>query len=174
MSNRKRGFVFYFDNILAVESLPPDQRGWLLSALCSYADRVWQDTSVGIEEVLDLYPQMSQQGCCGTLRSGSPSRSCAPAAGSSRGERPSPPGRPRPPRTAPSPWSATARTWSWPAGFWRRAGGRTRPCRRKRAENMPFSSLLKTRTAWRLSQKLASYILRSSQSQLPLWPFALL
>ena len=61
MSNRKRGFVFYFDNILAVESLPPDQRGWLLSALCSYADRVWQDTSVGIEEVLDLYPQMSQQ-----------------------------------------------------------------------------------------------------------------
>ena len=46
MSNRKRGFVFYFDNILAVESLPPDQRGWLLSALCSYADRVWQDTSV--------------------------------------------------------------------------------------------------------------------------------
>ena len=61
MSNRKRGFVFYFDNILAVDSLPPDQRGWLLSALCSYADRVWQDTSVGIEEVLDLYPQMSQQ-----------------------------------------------------------------------------------------------------------------
>ena len=61
MSNRKRGFVFYFDNILAVESLPPDQRGWLLSALCSYADRVWQDTSVGIEEVLDLYPQLSQQ-----------------------------------------------------------------------------------------------------------------
>ena len=61
MSNRKRGFVFYFDNILAVESLPPDQRGWLLSALCAYADRVWQDTSVGIEEVLDLYPQLSQQ-----------------------------------------------------------------------------------------------------------------
>ena len=61
MSNRKRGFVFYFDNILAVDSLPPDQRGWLLSALCSYADRVWQDTSVGIEEVLDLYPQLSQQ-----------------------------------------------------------------------------------------------------------------
>ena len=50
MSNRKRGFVFYFDNILAVDSLPPDQRGWLLSALCSYADRVWQDTSVGITE----------------------------------------------------------------------------------------------------------------------------
>ena len=40
MSNRKRGFVFYFDNILAVESLPPDQRGWLLSALCVYAERV--------------------------------------------------------------------------------------------------------------------------------------
>lgn len=61
MSNRKRGFVFYFDNLVTVETLPPDQRGWLLSALCSYADRVWQDSSVSVEEVLDLYPQLSQQ-----------------------------------------------------------------------------------------------------------------
>ena len=40
MENAKRGFVFYFDNYFVVEDLPRDQRGWLLSALCVYAERV--------------------------------------------------------------------------------------------------------------------------------------
>ena len=119
MSNRKRGFVFYFDNILAVESLPPDQRGWLLSALCSYADRVWQDTSVGIEEVLDLYPQMSQQAsvACRFLAAG-----------------------------------VLRDTQKWLT----------------QQENMPFSSLLKTRTAWRLSQKKSTWRPRSTSTVLGL------
>lgn len=59
MENAKRGFVFYFDNYFVVEDLPPDQRGWLLSALCVYAERVWRDPSVTMEEILDHYPQMS-------------------------------------------------------------------------------------------------------------------
>ena len=57
LENAKRGFVFYFDNYFVVEDLPPDQRGWLLSALCVYAERV------------DHYPQMSGQTriACGFL-----------------------------------------------------------------------------------------------------------
>ena len=136
MSNRKRGFVFYFDNILAVDSLPPDQRGWLLSALCSYADRVWQDTSVGIEEVLDLYPQLSQQAsvacrflAAGVLRDTQKWLTQQELRTRRREQQ----GR-APLAARPSPWSATARTWSWPAGFWRRAGGRTRPSRRSPPE----------------------------------------
>ena len=52
-----------------VEDLPPDQRGWLLSALCVYAERVWRDPSVTMEEILDHYPQMSGQTriACGFL-----------------------------------------------------------------------------------------------------------
>ncbi len=66
---RNRGFVFYFDNYFVVEDLPPDQRGWLLSALCVYAERVWRDPSVTMEEILDHYPQMSGQTriACGFL-----------------------------------------------------------------------------------------------------------
>ena len=69
MENAKRGFVFYFDNYFVVEDLPPDQRGWLLSALCVYAERAWRDPSVTMEEILDHYPQMSGQTriACGFL-----------------------------------------------------------------------------------------------------------
>ena len=69
MENAKRGFVFYFDNYFVVEDLPPDQRWWLLSALCVYAERVWRDPSVTMEEILDHYPQMSGQTriACGFL-----------------------------------------------------------------------------------------------------------
>ena len=61
MENAKRGFVFYFDNYFVVEDLPPDQRGWLLSALCVYAERVWRATSVTMEAILAHYTQMYGQ-----------------------------------------------------------------------------------------------------------------
>lgn len=61
MSNAKRGFVFYFDLCPMVDALPPDQRGWLLSALCAYADRVWRDPAIAPEEIEELYPQCSPQ-----------------------------------------------------------------------------------------------------------------
>ena len=69
MENAKRGFVFYFDNYFVVEDLPRTSRGWLLSALCVYAERVWRDPSVTMEEILDHYPQMSGQTriACGFL-----------------------------------------------------------------------------------------------------------
>ena len=61
MSNDKKGFVLYFDSYPAILSLPSDQRGWLLSALFVYADRVWQDTAVSLDEVLEEFPQLSDQ-----------------------------------------------------------------------------------------------------------------
>ena len=62
MPASKRGFVFYFDSCPAMNSLPPDQRGWLISALCDYADRIWRDPTVTLEEILELYPDLSSQG----------------------------------------------------------------------------------------------------------------
>ena len=60
MENRKRGFVLYFDNSVVLDRLPPEQRGWVLSALCCYADRVWRDPSITMEEILELYPALSE------------------------------------------------------------------------------------------------------------------
>ena len=42
--------------------LPPVQRGLLLSALFSYADKIWRDMSLSIEDVLDTYPELSDEG----------------------------------------------------------------------------------------------------------------
>ena len=61
MENAKNSFVFYLDNYPMLLALPPDQRGWVLSALCVYADRVWQDTTVTIAEIMELFPQLSPQ-----------------------------------------------------------------------------------------------------------------
>ena len=111
MENAKRGFVFYFDNYFVVEDLPPDQRGWLLSALCVYAERVWRDPSVTMEEILDHYPQMSGQtriacGFLGTPSGGSASGRPGPCAASRGTVRAGPR---LPPGSAPG---AGSRTWS--------------------------------------------------------------
>lgn len=59
--NEKKGFIFYFDNYLTLSKLSMEQRGLLFSALTVYADRVWRDTSVSMEEVLDGFPQLSRE-----------------------------------------------------------------------------------------------------------------
>ena len=61
MSNAKKGFVLYFDSCPMLEALPPEQRGWLLSAVYSYADRIWREPSTELEEILDLYPMLTSQ-----------------------------------------------------------------------------------------------------------------
>lgn len=61
MTNKKTGFVFYFDYYPALTALPPEQRGWLLTALCVYAERVWRDETVAAEEILAQFPQLSPQ-----------------------------------------------------------------------------------------------------------------
>lgn len=61
MKNRKKSFLLYFDNYPMLLALPPEQRGLLVTALYTYAERVWQDETVTIEEVMELYPQLSPQ-----------------------------------------------------------------------------------------------------------------
>ena len=61
MTNEKKGFIFYFDNYPMLSKLSMEQRGLLFSALTVYADRVWRDTSVNMEEVLDGFPQLSRE-----------------------------------------------------------------------------------------------------------------
>ena len=71
MENRKKGFIFYFDNYPILAALPMEQRGLLFSVLMVYADRVWQDTSLTLEEVMDAFPQLSQEArvACGFMAS---------------------------------------------------------------------------------------------------------
>ena len=59
--NAKTGFVFYFDCYHTLTSLPPEQRGWLITALCVYAERVWRDGTVTAQEIAQQFPQLSQQ-----------------------------------------------------------------------------------------------------------------
>ena len=59
--NDKTGFLLYFDSYPAIAGLDAEQRGLLLSALYVYADRVWRDETVTLEEILEQFPAMSGQ-----------------------------------------------------------------------------------------------------------------
>ena len=59
--NDKTGFLLYFDSYPAIAGLDAEQRGLLLSALYVYADRVWRDETVSMEEILDQFPAMDGQ-----------------------------------------------------------------------------------------------------------------
>lgn len=61
MQNQKKGYIFYFDNYPTLSKLAMEQRGLLFSALTVYADQVWRDPSVSMEEVLNGFPQLSQE-----------------------------------------------------------------------------------------------------------------
>ena len=57
--NVKRGFLLYFDSYPALMELEAEQRGLLLSALYVYADRVWRDETVTLEEILERRVQQA-------------------------------------------------------------------------------------------------------------------
>lgn len=59
-NDKKTGFIFYFDSYPALVSLPPEQRGWLITALCVYADRAWQG-EVEQADILEQFPQLDGQ-----------------------------------------------------------------------------------------------------------------
>ena len=61
MSVTKKGFVVYFNNYPLMSALPFEQQGMLFSALMIYADRVWRNRSVTMEEVLEGFPRLSPE-----------------------------------------------------------------------------------------------------------------
>lgn len=61
MSNTKKSILIYFDNYPMVISLPPEQRGWLFTALMVYGDRLSRDAEVPLEEILEQFPQLSSE-----------------------------------------------------------------------------------------------------------------
>lgn len=61
MANPKRGFVLYFDNYPMIIALPPDQRGWLITALMEYAERLSRREGLPPEDLLTRYPPLSPQ-----------------------------------------------------------------------------------------------------------------
>ena len=60
MENKKASFLLYFDSYPVLISLPPDQRGWLLTVLYVYADRLGRGEEITMEEVLDSFPQLAE------------------------------------------------------------------------------------------------------------------
>lgn len=61
MANPKRGFVLYFGNYPMIIALPPDQRGWLITALMEYAERLSRGEGLPPEDLLTRYPPLSPQ-----------------------------------------------------------------------------------------------------------------
>ena len=60
MLNEKKSFLLYFDNAPMINDLPPEQRGWLFSALLDYGDRVSRE-NLSPENALPLYSQLGSQ-----------------------------------------------------------------------------------------------------------------
>lgn len=58
MNNQKRSFVLYFDACEELNDLPPDQRGWVLSALNEFAQRCAEDVKTDGKAVLEHYPAL--------------------------------------------------------------------------------------------------------------------
>ena len=56
--NQKKGFLLYFDACEELNALPPDQRGWILSALNEFARRCAEDLQTDAQAVLDCYPAL--------------------------------------------------------------------------------------------------------------------
>lgn len=60
MRNEKKGFVLYFDMEHSIQCLPPDQRGYLLTALYRYAKDA-AEADLMPETALDAFPELSPE-----------------------------------------------------------------------------------------------------------------
>lgn len=56
MNSAKKSILIYFDNFPMVTALSPEQRGWLLTVLLDYGDRLSRDQETTLEEVMGQYP----------------------------------------------------------------------------------------------------------------------
>ena len=67
--SEKKGFLFYFDALPLIQMLPPAQRGWLLSAVCTFAIAVAEDPETRQEDIFAQFPELEEatQMACGFL-----------------------------------------------------------------------------------------------------------
>ena len=71
--NQKKSFVLYFDMLPIIDMLPPEQRGWLFSAIFAYAMQAAEQPERPWEEVLAKFTELEErtklilQFICGTI-----------------------------------------------------------------------------------------------------------
>ena len=58
MAAEKKGFVLYFDACDGVMTLPPEQRGWLLSAVCDFAKACAGDPGASFQATVEKFTEM--------------------------------------------------------------------------------------------------------------------
>lgn len=74
MAAEKKGYVMYFDACQELDFLEPEQRGWLLTALNTYAMACAKEEGVEVRSLLGRFPQLgpeAQMACrfiCETIR----------------------------------------------------------------------------------------------------------
>lgn len=56
MERMKKSFLIYLDNYPMLLELPMEQRGLLLTVLCTYADRICRGEAASMEEVMEVFP----------------------------------------------------------------------------------------------------------------------
>ena len=61
MASEKKGFVLYFDACRELEVLEPEQRGWLLTALYTFAMACAKGEGMEIQDLLDRFPQLKPE-----------------------------------------------------------------------------------------------------------------
>ncbi len=61
MENQKNSFLLYLDNYPVLMTLPPEQRGWLLTALYVYAQRLSREEQADMTQIMEEFPQMTEQ-----------------------------------------------------------------------------------------------------------------
>ena len=61
MKSIKRNILIYLDNYPMLVALPPDQRGWILTALMVYGDRLAREEAVTPEDIMDQFVQLSPE-----------------------------------------------------------------------------------------------------------------
>lgn len=60
MSSKKKSILIYLDNAPMVNALPPEQRGWVFTALMAYGDKLSQGEDITIEDVMGPLPLSSE------------------------------------------------------------------------------------------------------------------
>jgi len=61
MSGKKTGYILHFSHYPMFVSLPPEQRGLIITALYVYADRLDREEEVTAEEIAEQFPQLTQE-----------------------------------------------------------------------------------------------------------------